>query len=81
MSPSAKKLLEEALHLGEGERATLAGALIESLHGPAEIVEEAWERVIERRVRELEAGSAETVPGRRSGRGSTVATNEPRWHA
>jgi hypothetical protein len=63
MSTSAKKLLEEALHLEEGERATLAGALIESLHGPAESgVEEAWERVIERRVRELEAGTAETFP-------------------
>lgn len=63
MSTSAKKLLEEALHLEESERATLAGALIESLHGPAESgVEEAWERVIERRVRELEAGTAETIP-------------------
>lgn len=63
MSSSAKNLLEDALHLEESERATLAGALIESLHGPAEIgVEEAWERVIERRVRELEAGTAETIP-------------------
>lgn len=63
MSTSAKKLLEEALHLEENERATLAGALIESLHGPAEVgVEEASERVIERRVRELEAGTAETIP-------------------
>jgi hypothetical protein len=63
MTSSAKKLLQEALHLGEGERATLAGALIESLHGPAEPgVEEAWERVIEGRVRELEAGTAETIP-------------------
>jgi hypothetical protein len=57
MSPSAKKLLDEALHLEESERATLAGALIESLHGPAETgVEEAWERVIERRVRETRSG-------------------------
>lgn len=63
MSPSAKKLLEEALHLEESERASIAGALIESLHGPAdEAVEETWERVIERRVRELEAGTAATIP-------------------
>ena len=63
MSPSARELLEQALHLDESERASLAGALIESLHPEAEAgVEEAWERVIERRVRELEAGTAETLP-------------------
>jgi putative addiction module component (TIGR02574 family) len=63
MSPSTRKLLEQALHLDESERGTLAGALIESLHPEAdEGVDEAWERVIERRVRELEAGTAETVP-------------------
>lgn len=63
MSPSAKKVLEDALHLDEAERASVAGALIESLHpGPEPGVDEAWERVIERRVRELEAGTAETVP-------------------
>jgi putative addiction module component (TIGR02574 family) len=63
MSPSAKKVLEEALHLGETERASIAGALIESLHGPAEPgVEEAWEVEIERRIRELENGAVETVP-------------------
>lgn len=62
MSPSAKKVLEEALHLGESERASIAGALIESLHSPSEPgAEEAWEEVIERRVRELEAGTAKTV--------------------
>ena len=63
MSRSTKKLLEEALHLDAYERASLAGALIESLHGPAEPgVDEAWEAVIERRVRDLEAGTAKTIP-------------------
>lgn len=63
MSPTAKKLLEEALSLGESERASLAGALIESLEGPAEEgASGAWEQVIERRVRELESGSIETIP-------------------
>jgi len=63
VSPTSKRLLEEALHLDESERAALAGALIESLHVPAETgVEEAWERAIERRVRELEAGSVTTIP-------------------
>lgn len=56
-------MLEEALHLSESERASVAGALIESLHAkPQTGVEEAWEQVIERRVRELEAGTAETIP-------------------
>jgi hypothetical protein len=54
MNRSARKLLEEALHLEESERSMLAGAEIG--------VEEAWERVIERRIRELEAGTAETIP-------------------
>jgi putative addiction module component (TIGR02574 family) len=63
MSPSAKKILEDALHLDEAERASVAGALIESLHpDPQPGADEAWERVIERRVRELEAGTAETIP-------------------
>ena len=63
MSPSAKKVLEEALHLGEAERASVAGALIESLHGERQPgVEEGWEQVIERRVRELGTGTAETIP-------------------
>lgn len=63
MGPSAKKVLEEALHLGESERASIAGALIESLHGPVEAgAEEAWEREIERRVREIETGSVVAVP-------------------
>jgi putative addiction module component (TIGR02574 family) len=63
MSPTVKHLLEEALQLDEAERASLAGALIESLHGPAEPgVEAAWDQVIRRRVSELEAGTAKTVP-------------------
>ncbi len=63
MSQSARQLLEKALTLDESERASLAGALIESLHPETDAgVEEAWEVVIERRVRELEAGSASTLP-------------------
>lgn len=63
MSPSAKKILEDALHLDESERASIAGALIESLHGAAEEgADEAWEAVIARRVGEVEAGTAATLP-------------------
>jgi hypothetical protein len=63
MSPSVKNLLVEALRLDEGERASLAGALIESLHGPAEDgAEGAWDEVVRQRVAELTAGTATTVP-------------------
>jgi putative addiction module component (TIGR02574 family) len=60
MSPKATEVLEQAL-LDEADRATVAGALIESLEAdPA--AEEAWSAVIERRVAELAAGSVKTVP-------------------
>ncbi|MGH7859444.1 MAG: addiction module protein [Candidatus Binatia bacterium] len=63
MSPKATEVLEQALALDEADRATVAGALIESLEGPADPdAEAAWSAVIKRRVEELESGSVETVP-------------------
>lgn len=63
MSESARLLLEEALRLTEADRATIAGALIESLHGPADSgVEAEWRDVVRRRVAELDSGSVATVP-------------------
>jgi putative addiction module component (TIGR02574 family) len=63
MSPKANEVLEQALSLDEADRATVAGALIESLEGPAEPgAEEAWSQEIRRRVEALEAGSVKTVP-------------------
>ena len=63
VSPSTKALLVEALSLEESERASLAGALIESLHPPvAAGIEAAWDVEIERRVRELKEGRAQTIP-------------------
>ena len=51
------------MSLDEKDRAALAGALIESLHGEAEPgAEEAWEAAIQRRVDELETGAVEAVP-------------------
>ena len=62
MSGTAQKLLEEALRLSEGERAAVAGALIESLHGDAEPgVQEAWNAEITRRVAELDSGTVRSV--------------------
>ncbi len=63
MSPSAKELLEQALHLDEADRASLAGALIESLDGPPdEGVQDAWEDEIRRRVEAIDTGAVETIP-------------------
>ena len=61
MTRSAEKVLKEAVCLSESERASIAGALIESLHGELPSQEETWEEVIERRVRDLEAGTDETL--------------------
>jgi putative addiction module component (TIGR02574 family) len=63
MSETAEELLKKALSLDEGDRASLAGALIESLHGkPEPGGEAAWEAEIKRRVAELDAHAVETVP-------------------
>jgi len=63
MSDTAEQLLKKALSLNERDRASLAGALIESLHPAFEPgAEQAWDTEIERRVRELESHAVETVP-------------------
>ena len=63
MSETAENLLRKALSLDEKDRASIAGALIESLHGEPETgVGEAWEAEIKRRVADLDARSVETVP-------------------
>ena len=57
------ELFREAAELPEGDRAALVGLLIESLEpGPEAEVEAAWEREIERRVSEIEAGTVELIP-------------------
>lgn len=63
MRLSRKEIFEEALHLDEGERAALASLLIESLDMEVEEgVEAAWAIEIERRVVELDCGTAVSVP-------------------
>ncbi len=63
MSDAVEHLLKKALSLDEKDRASIAGALIESLHGEPEAgVDEAWEAEIKRRVADLDARSVETVP-------------------
>lgn len=63
MSETAEQILKKALSLSETDRASLAGALIESLHGKADPgAESAWDAEIERRVAELDAKAVGTVP-------------------
>ncbi len=65
MSPTAEQLLKQVLTLGEKDRASLAGALIESLDGPADMdAETAWDEEIRRRVEEIESGAVQLVPWR-----------------
>ena len=63
MARDLKRLFSEAFDLPESERATLAGLLIESIEPPPDPeVDEAWAAVAERRWREIESGSVQTVP-------------------
>jgi putative addiction module component (TIGR02574 family) len=63
MSTHVTELFARASNLSEQERATLAGLLIESLESEIEPdLEEAWRDEIERRVAELDSGTAKTVP-------------------
>lgn len=54
---------KEAAELSERDRADLAGLLIESLEGDPDLdVEAAWVAEIQKRVEELDAGTAKTIP-------------------
>jgi len=62
MARDLKELIRETAELSESDRATLAGVLIESLDPkPTPEVRAAWSREIERRVKEVDAGSVELV--------------------
>lgn len=61
-SREAADLLKRALSLPSEERAALANSLLDSL-GPSDAsVDEAWDREVERRMEDLRASRAVTVP-------------------
>jgi putative addiction module component (TIGR02574 family) len=63
MPKDFKDVFRDATELSEQDRATLAGLLIESLESePDPGVEAAWAEEIKRRIQELDAGTAKTVP-------------------
>jgi len=55
MSPEVSDLLKRALSLPAEERAAPANTLLDS-------IEEAWDKEVARRMKDLEAGRAVTVP-------------------
>lgn len=62
MSPEVSDLLKKALELPVDERAALANSLLDSLQMSDEAVEQSWDREVERRMNDLKAGKAVTVP-------------------
>ncbi|MGZ4836869.1 MAG: addiction module protein [Terriglobales bacterium] len=62
MSPEISDLLKRALALSVDERAALAHTLLDSLGGTDESVQEAWDDEVARRIEDLKAGKAVTVP-------------------
>src|SRR5258708_32244441 len=65
MTQQVSELLQKALSLSEGERAELAGSLIESLDATVdEAAEAAWNQEIARRIEDLDSGKAKTVPSK-----------------
>jgi putative addiction module component (TIGR02574 family) len=56
-------IIKEALQKPESERAKIAETLISSLHElPPLDIEEAWQKEIQRRVKEIHSGEVECIP-------------------
>jgi len=62
MSPEVSDLLKQALALPVEERAALANTLLDSLETTNQSVQEAWDEEVARRIADLKAGKAVTVP-------------------
>ena len=62
LSPEVSDLLKQALALPPEERAALANTLLDSLDSPAPSVEEDWDKEVARRMEDVKAGKAVTVP-------------------
>ncbi len=62
MTRAVEKLYEEASQLPAGDRAELAGLLLESIEEADQGVEEAWVAEIERRMEDYRAGRVKTIP-------------------
>jgi putative addiction module component (TIGR02574 family) len=76
MSPEASDLLKRALALPVDERAALANTLLTSLETANESVQEAWDEEVARRMVDLKAGKAVTVPWEQLHRELLAMVNE-----
>jgi putative addiction module component (TIGR02574 family) len=61
MSIEAKKVLEQALHLSQQERAVVAEGLLSSLDRPDLTIDELWAEEVEARIDAAERGEMEMV--------------------
>jgi putative addiction module component (TIGR02574 family) len=62
MSPEVSDLLKRAMALPVEERTALANTLLDSLEDADQSVQAAWDEEVARRMRDLQAGKAVTVP-------------------
>jgi putative addiction module component (TIGR02574 family) len=76
MSPEVSDLLKRALALPDDERAALANTLLDSLETGSESVKEAWDNEVARRMADLKAGKAVTVPWEQLHRDLLAMVNE-----
>jgi len=76
MSPEVSDLLKRGLALPVGERAFLANTLLDSLETTNQSVQEAWDEEVERRMKDLKAGKAVTVPWEQLHRELLAMVNE-----
>jgi putative addiction module component (TIGR02574 family) len=76
MSPEVTDLLKRALALSADERAALANTLLDSLETGNESVQEAWDEEVARRMADLKAGKAVTVPWEQLRRELLAIVNE-----
>lgn len=76
MSPEVSDLLKRAMALSVDERAALANTLLDSLETTTQSVDEAWDEEVTRRIEDLEAGKAVTVPWEQLHRELLAMVNE-----
>ncbi len=62
MSPEVSDLLKRALALPVDERAALANTLLDSLETTNQSLQKEWDEEVARRMEDLKAGKAITVP-------------------
>ena len=63
MMPKTEKLFEDAVSLPVEERVKLIEKLLESTNPPEKEIDEWWKNEAEKRVKEIERGEVDTIPG------------------